>query len=815
MKSNKKNTIKQAICTIASVDYLPQALTLAQSAQTFQKDLKVYVLVIDRVPIKVKKKYKSIEFINFDDLAQQDTKLFGLAFRYAPLELVCYLKYYFSQYLIEQKEIEKLLYVDADCLATSTFEPMFSLLEKHPVLVTPHVLDPNFDYTDGCRPTESTILLTGLFNTGFLGFSNSETAICLLKWMQQKLVIKCKLEPHEGYFADQKWADFFPVFFPETHVVRHPGVNVAYWNLVERNVNMQNGVFTSNDQPLIFFHFSGYRLDRPTELSVYQDRLPLSYYPIIKKLTLLYRMRLFANENDLSKAKYPYLKFDNGVLIPDFVRVLFGKVGSKFDHFKNPFQTANENSFFNWLIDGHGNLVPPIVLEMRAIRPDLTESFPNPWDVNGQIALLEWAARNGARELQMGERWEKLLKLAEVTGKSKSNLEKNEQMRHPSLKSHSEPSCFGVNLSGFLQSERGMGVSARGSYRCLKEAGVPFTLNNVIDPNSANVIKINENEFSDDNPFQFNLIHVNPSDMNMFFHRRGGHYCRGRYNIGFWAWEFSEFPQKYDSVFDFIDEVWVPSTFVQKAMSRSVPIPVVCMPHIVDSSYFEEPHAPKKKINDAFTFSFCFDYASSMTRKNPEGLVRAFKQAFPLAKKDNVQLIIKTNSGHLFAKDRMQLMRAIDGDSRVQLIDEVYTSAQIKEFMLKTDCYVSLHRAEGFGLTLLEAMALGKPVIATGYSGNTDFMNKSNSYVVDYSLTEMSISFGPYKKSYECAEPHIAHAAEHMQQVYKNQSLANKIGAIGRKDVLDRNNSIVVGKMYRNRLQQLARRQRKGIMYEL
>jgi len=241
----------------------------------------------------------------------------------------------------------------------------------------------------------------------------------------------------------------------------------------------------------------------------------------------------------------------------------------------------------------------------------------------------------------------------------------------------------------------------------------------------------------------------------------------------------SEFPVEWQISFKYLDEVWVPSKFVLDSISRVSPIPVVCIPHSVKVTP-EDLKMPKNHVAfgispEYYVFLFVFDFHSFMARKNPLGLIKAFKKAF--STKDKAVLILKCSHAESCPEEFYQMEQLARGHN-IRIINKVLESEEIKTLFAAADCYVSLHRSEGFGLTMAEAMALGKPVIATAYSGNMDFMTPSNSYLVKYSLTEIDRDYGPYKKGMVWAEPDIDDAARLMRYVYENQDEARCVGAI-------------------------------------
>jgi glycosyltransferase involved in cell wall biosynthesis len=210
---------------------------------------------------------------------------------------------------------------------------------------------------------------------------------------------------------------------------------------------------------------------------------------------------------------------------------------------------------------------------------------------------------------------------------------------------------------------------------------------------------------------------------------------------------------------------------------RAVPYSIV-LPQALPANSPELVGFPKNK----FVFLFIFDLASYAARKNPRGVIRAFQKAF--RRDDEALLILKCAHS---ASDPVGLREMQDAarDANILITDAVLGRAQVGALLDAADCYVSLHRAEGFGLTMAEAMLRGKPVIATGYSGNLDFMNAENSYLVNYQLTPIGQPYGPYQKDFVWAAPDIEHAAELMRYVFENRDAARAIGKRAQKDVCE------------------------------
>jgi 2-polyprenyl-3-methyl-5-hydroxy-6-metoxy-1,4-benzoquinol methylase/glycosyltransferase involved in cell wall biosynthesis len=366
---------------------------------------------------------------------------------------------------------------------------------------------------------------------------------------------------------------------------------------------------------------------------------------------------------------------------------------------------------------------------------------------------------------------------------------------------------LGVNVAGYFESEKGVGEAARASVRALKAVPIPYVLNNVTDSGSWNREQSSAS-YSEANPHPVNLVHVNADQVPMVASQRGDAYFRGRYNIGYWFWELSHFPEEWSSSFGYFDEVWVGSNFVLDAISRVSPIPVVRMPLALRERTDSVGRGDRSTLGlsaESFVFLFMFDFHSFIARKNPLGLIDAFRMAF--SDKDDVWLILKSAHSGTNAAD-FEAVKAAAMGQKIKLIDAVLSEGETTALLSTCDCYVSLHRSEGFGLPIAEAMSLGKPVIVTAYSGNMDFTTPSNSLLVKNRLVELDRDYGPYKKGSVWADPSLDHAADLMRYAYEHRDVSNALGRKAREDVLQLFHPLVVGRQMQDRLQRVVSRGR-------
>jgi len=362
---------------------------------------------------------------------------------------------------------------------------------------------------------------------------------------------------------------------------------------------------------------------------------------------------------------------------------------------------------------------------------------------------------------------------------------------------------FGLNVAGYFLGDFGVAEAARADARAIEGAGIPYALNNVAAPGSR------EGDgaafgFSKDNPYRYNLVHLNAEQVNGFYRDKGEAYFGGRYNIGYWVWELEDFRAEFVACFGYYDEIWTPSRFCADAMSKVSPVPVVRMPHAVDvdAGIAKADRGMFGLSEDEFVFGFMFDFQSIFDRKNPLAIVNAFKAAF--GEDGRVRLVIKHLHSERYPIDYKALRDRATGGN-VTLLDGRFSRHDVLSFFASCDCYVSLHRSEGFGLTIAEAMALGKPVIATGYSGNMDFMDTSNSFPVDYTLVRLEREVPPYPKGGVWAEPDTAHAARLMKAVFEDKPLRDRVGMKAKEDIVRLLSPSAVGRLYKDRLDQLER----------
>ena len=331
----------------------------------------------------------------------------------------------------------------------------------------------------------------------------------------------------------------------------------------------------------------------------------------------------------------------------------------------------------------------------------------------------------------------------------------------------------GVNLIGMFGPDSGLGQSCRLVAKEIMRTDIPVNIINHF--NYSYLPQLNhdfEKYYSSDFSNGINIFHSNMQELFMTYFQLGKEKWDKHYNIAFWLWEMQEFPEEWVPMINQLDEIWTPAEFVSNAVRKVTDKPVYTIPYAVeapsdkryDREYF---HLPK----DKFLFLMLFDRKSITERKNPLGVIWAFKKAFSKGD-DSVGLVVKI--GNAREQEIEEVRTALEGYN-VYFVEGMLDKVVVNSLIQCADVYVSLHRAEGFGLVLAEAMLLKTATIATNYSANTEFQSKDTSCLVDYKLIPVGKDIYPYKKEYLWADPDVDQAADYMKKLYDDENFRHTI----------------------------------------
>lgn len=340
----------------------------------------------------------------------------------------------------------------------------------------------------------------------------------------------------------------------------------------------------------------------------------------------------------------------------------------------------------------------------------------------------------------------------------------NENARKLSFEKSAFP--FGVNLVGFIRAQMGLGQGCRLIASALETAGIPF---GAVETRVGNPFNHSDNtwarKLTDSFRYGVNIFHVNPEQLPHLLVSLPAGVLDRHYNIGIWLWELPDFPDRWHKCFRLVDEVWAPSKFNCESIRKKSPVPVTLIPYGIEAEYDENMDREYFGLPEGkFLFLSMFDSNSTIERKNPLGAVWAFRKAFP--RNASAGLVIKINNPT--DECRRLLREETESFPNIYLIEKSLTKTGVNSLIRCADVFVSLHRAEGFGLVIAEAMLLGTPVIATNWSANVDFMTEENSCPVKYSLREIGRNIYSYEAYQLWAEPDLNHAADYMKKLFSD-----------------------------------------------
>ncbi|MDR7039989.1 glycosyltransferase involved in cell wall biosynthesis [Methylobacterium sp. BE186] len=339
----------------------------------------------------------------------------------------------------------------------------------------------------------------------------------------------------------------------------------------------------------------------------------------------------------------------------------------------------------------------------------------------------------------------------------------------------------GLNILGHFSYRSGLRVSVENIVRGLSGRGIALSLRDVPvaitmdEPSSPRLIGVET--------YDITLIHIQPEP---FFAQVYSRACLSpreprTYRIGYWYWELDEVPSSWNEAALGCDELWTATEYIAAGLRKRFRQPVhVLSPGLELEKFNLQPRSEFGLSTDEFIFLFVFSMSSILDRKNPFGLIEAFKLAF--SKQPRVRLVIKVLFGRQYSDSLESLIEAASGWN-ISIISDDFTREQTLSLIAVADAYISLHRSEGFGLTMAEAMLLERPVIATRYSGNLQFMNDNNSLLVDCDLIRLQEDTPPYSAFQTWAEPSAYHAANQMLRLFNDPDLQRELGRKGKEDM--------------------------------
>ncbi|MCW2526454.1 MAG: hypothetical protein JWM76_1314 [Pseudonocardiales bacterium] len=768
-----------AVGTIIAVNYVAQARVLQESFAQHHPGLPFFTLVIDG-----DESHRRVEGLGQvvlpEDLALTPDHWYGMAAQYTVMELATAAKPALLRYLLQGAR--SAVYFDPDIVIYAPMHDVFAAAARHSIALTPHCLHPV--PRDGLGLSESQLMHAGIFNLGFIGVGPGSRPF--LRWWQERLFHDSIVDFPSALFTDQRWIDWVPSLFEHT-VLRDPGLNVAYWNVHERNVRTtSSGEVRTGSCDLRFFHFSGYDPSTPWLLSKHaapRPRAPLEDSEPVQDLCADYAARLHAaGYSDFHARPYRLNRLDNGFVMTDPIRRFVRSVmvaPEALGVVPNPYlETAD---FMRWLTEPvSGTVRNPIRRWEHVIwlgRMDLKSMFP---DLGGAHAA---PYRNWLRS----DPW---------AMKEGLSYETTEPVGDPDpvstpARRRASP---GWSVVAYADAELGVGEAGRRLSKAVLQIGLPTEVVGV-----GGVMSREHHRHLHDvrrtPSFDNAVICVNADQLERVGHAVGlpASVERRGARVGLWFWEADRIPDTWRSSFALLDQVWVASEYTRVVLDRIglCPVHLIRLPVFPRSAPTTYRRSMVGLPEDSFTFLCTYDFFSIVRRKNPVDVIRAYISAF--GPRDGAALVLKSINGHLREEELAIVRREAARRPDIHIIDGYRRAGEMAAMIELADCVVSLHRSEGYGLNLVDAMTVGTPVIATGYSGNMTFMDADSAFLVPYEEVEVGEGAYPYPVEARWAQPDVEAASAIMRSVFDDQGAARQRGRAGQRTVLAANSLEVAG----------------------
>lgn len=636
------------------------------------------------------------------------------------------------------------LYLSDDLEVHGPLDLVGTALDAAPIVLAPAITTPEPE--DDLQPSSRDLLLVGRYALGPVAVSSGADAF--LAWWSRRCRWDAVHDPTNGLFGARRWLDLAATLFPVTEL-RHPGVVLGPLQLHDRSVR---------DVDLRLLGFPGFDPTQPHLIAADDDRPRhlLSDDPALASLALVRAEALASGSTPSSH---------DPLAVDLLVRRMAHRAlrDARTDDTDLPFHVTADSwdDLARWLAEPVARPRVPVSRLLHAVwssRTDLRMAFPDPLGDSG-VALSAWAQQDSAFQ----QRYRPLLPPEEggtIAPRATPELRP------------------GFDIVGYLDAELGLGEVARILTRAVEHAGIPHRALTFRETRS----RQNERFHSTggDEPHSTTILCVNADQTPLAAARLPGTLDPSRHRVGYWFWEVDAFPTDQLQALHYVDELWVASEYVAEVFRGLTPKPVTVIPQPVAPIIRTPLERGDLELTDRFTFAFWFDAFSSVARKNPLDVVRAFVRAF--RPDEGPILLIKSINGRADRR-AMEALRAEAGDRPdVRLVDAYWSGIEMRSLVQLIDCYVSLHRAEGFGQTMAEAMMAGRPVIATGHSGNLQFMDAANALLVPAELVPVGTGT-PYPPTARWAEPDLGEAARLMRAVVEDEGLRATVGVRAAADI--------------------------------
>ncbi len=345
-----------AVCTIVAQNYFGYAVTLMKSVLKVNPDAETYILIVDDI-------IKSFETQGFHIIQAKELGIDSLncmRYKYDVTEYCTAVKPKFILYLFEKYHYDKVIYLDPDIFVYESLKTIWNELDNSLIVLTPHVIKANPKCNLMHVKQEESVLISGIYNLGFIGIKNSPESLLFLQWWHSRLETECYDDKNTGLFTDQKWVNMCTAFVDQVCVLRNPAYNVAWWNYHEKEIliieNKPYVKFLERKEPIVFFHFSGFSPKRLDKIGRHSIIISEEQEQIIKQIYLSYFTQVKINKYEqYLNIDYKYNYYENGIVITRLQRRMFRRLLEQGYKCNNPFRVS-AGSYYD-LLRKNGMLV--------------------------------------------------------------------------------------------------------------------------------------------------------------------------------------------------------------------------------------------------------------------------------------------------------------------------------------------------------------------------------------------------------------------------------------------------------------------------
>jgi glycosyltransferase involved in cell wall biosynthesis len=764
------------VCTIVSRRELARARVLAASLHEHEPEAVLTTLLLDADPGELGE-IEHAHPLSLDDMLGENV---GLTIAANPPGALATAVLPQLLHLLLDKDEGPAIYLAAGQRVLGSLKEMWDALATHSVVLVARArVPPAGGY--GAFGEERG---SGTYSARMLGASAGAATDRLLQAWPRRFAD----EGDDGEAAVRDWFDQLPAIGEGVGVLRDLGYGLDPATLPARSLGTARDALEVDGSPARTFDFEAQDPLHPAMLCE-EEGVRLGSAPALADLCVRHAEELLAAgfmQDAKREDRYGALS-DGARLTPAIRRLLIAAIDCG-EVTESPFAESGQKQLYGYLNGpakkGSSSGLTRLHLEIWNRRRELQRAYPHIDGPDGP-GFAGWLCQYGSEQ-------EGLVPLLLPPAPELSYRDSDPLV-------HEQEQRWGVNVAGFFTAELGIGEAARLLIAGLDAQGIPaLPIQGLLIPPSRQGAAFSYAK-PDDAAYPINIVCINGDGIPVFAREAGRAFFGGRHTIALWWWEVGDPPADWSRAYEFIDEVWVASQHIYEAIAPTSPVPVVKMTlPVLMPEVAQRTRGELGLPEEGFVFLYVHDYHSVSARKNPLGAIEAFQRAFPAG--SGARLVIKSINGATRPIEHDRVVQAAGEHEHITLLDEYVSGAEKNAIIAHCDCYVSLHRSEGFGLTVAEAMLLSKPVIATRYGGTQEFLSEENAYLVDWTPATVGEGAFPYPSDGVWAEPNLDHAATLMRRVFAEPGEARERGVLARNDVLSRHSPEVAGAAMERRL---------------